>query len=50
MISFSKYPDRMASCARWWLVSEYCSISSRDSPHFSAIISEPRNCEISWSP
>ena len=30
-----------------WLVSAYCSISSRDRFHFSAISSEPRNCEIS---
>ena len=33
--------------ARSWLVSAYCSISSRDRFHFSAINSEPRNCEIS---
>ena len=50
MISFSKYPARMAAWARWWLVSANCSISSREMSHFSAIISAPRNWEISWSP
>ncbi|CKP75326.1 Uncharacterised protein [Mycobacterium tuberculosis] len=49
MIS-SKWPARIAANARSWLVSEYRSISSRDRFHFSAISSEPRNCEISWSP
>ena len=50
MISFSKCPARIASCARWWLASAYSSISSREMSHFSAISSAPRNCEISWSP
>ena len=33
-----------------WLASAYCSISSRDRFHRSAISSAPRNCEISSSP
>jgi arginyl-tRNA synthetase len=39
--------DHALSSARWWLVSAYSSISSRERFHFSAINSEPRNCEIS---
>ncbi len=49
-ISLSKWPARIASNARWWLASAKRSMSSREMSHFSAIISAPRNCEISWSP
>ncbi len=36
--------------ARWWLASANSSISARLMPHFAAIMSAARNCEISWSP
>ncbi|SKX18886.1 Uncharacterised protein [Mycobacteroides abscessus subsp. massiliense] len=47
MISLSKCPLRIAAKARSWLESANCSISSRLMSHFSAIISAPRNWEIS---
>ena len=49
-ISFSKWPSRIAANACSWLASANSSISSREMSHFSAIISAPRNWEISWSP
>ena len=49
-ISLSKRPSSCARIARSWLSSANASMSSREMFHFSAIISAPRNCEISWSP
>jgi hypothetical protein len=46
-ISFSKCPARMAANAFSWLPKANSSISSREMFHFSAIISAPRNWEIS---
>ncbi|CPU61597.1 Uncharacterised protein [Mycobacteroides abscessus] len=47
MISLSKCPLRIAAKAFSWLESAKRSISSRLMSHFSAIISAPRNWEIS---
>ena len=46
----SKYPLSIACSARRWLSRAKRSLSSRERPHWSAIISAPRNCEIPWSP
>ena len=40
-ISFSKRPSAVARAARWWLCTEKASSSSREMPHWSAIISAP---------
>ena len=40
-ISFSKRPSAVARDARWWLCTEKASSSSREMPHWSAIISAP---------
>ena len=41
MISFSNRPSAVARAARWWLCTEKASSSSREMPHWSAIISAP---------
>ena len=49
-ISFSKRPSAVAVAARWWLRTEKASSSSREMPHWSAIISAPMPWPFSRRP